>query len=301
ACYHIDDVLVDGVSVGAVGSYTFTNVTADHTIDASFAITNYTITASAGPGGSIAPSDAVTVACGSDQSFSITPAACYHIADVLVDGVSVGAVSSYTFTNVTADHTIDASFAITNYTITASAGPGGSIAPSDAVTVACGSDQSFTITPAACYHIADVLVDGVSVGAVSSYTFTNVTADHTIDASFAITNYTITASAGPGGSIAPSGAVTVSCGSDQSFTITPAACYHIADVLVDGVSVGAVSSYTITNYTITASAGLGGSIAPSGAVTVACGSDQSFTITPAACYHIADVLVDGVSVGAVSS
>src|SRR5258705_9054473 len=109
------------------------------------------------------------------------------------------------------------------------------IAPSGAVTVACGSDQSFTITPAACYHIADVLVDGVSVGAVASYTFTNVTADHTIDASFAITNYTITASAGPGGSIAPSGAVTVARGCGQSFPLTPERWV----LLADGLWVGA--------------------------------------------------------------
>ena len=40
-----------------------------------------------------------------------------------------------------------------------------------------GADQTFTITPDACYHIADVLVDGVSVGAVTSYTFTNVTGE----------------------------------------------------------------------------------------------------------------------------
>jgi hypothetical protein len=316
ACYSIADVLVDGVSVGAVSSYTFTNVTANHTIDASFVVNTYTITASAGPGGAISPTGAVSVTCGDDQSFTITPDACYSIADVLVDGVSVGAVSSYTFTNVTANHTIDASFVINTYTITASAGPGGAISPTGAVNVTCGDDQSFTITPDACYSIADVLVDGVSVGAVSSYTFTNVTANHTIDASFIVNTYTITASAGPGGAISPSGAVSVTCGEDQSFTVTPDACYLIADVLVDGVSVGAVSSYTFTNvtanhtidasfvlgsYTITASAGPGGAISPSGNVSVACGDDQSFTITPNACSHIVDVLVDGVSVGAVSS
>ena len=67
-----------------------------------------------------------------------------------------------------------------------------------------------------------MLVDGVSVGAVASYTFTDVAANHTIAASFAQTTYTITASAGAGGSINPSGAVTVNCGADQTFTITPA-------------------------------------------------------------------------------
>jgi hypothetical protein len=48
-----------------------------------------------------------------------------------------------------------------------------------------GDDQSFTITAAEGYHIADVLVDEVSVGVVGSYTFEDVTANHTIAASFA--------------------------------------------------------------------------------------------------------------------
>ena len=55
------------------------------------------------------------------------------------------------------------------------------------------------------------------------------------------TSYTITASAGTGGSIDPSGKVSVTSGSDKKFTITPADGYVIADVLVDGKSVGAVS------------------------------------------------------------
>ena len=70
------------------------------------------------------------------------------------------------------------------YTITASAGPNGSISPSGNVTVNQGSDKSLTITPDTDYSIADILVDGSSVGAISSYTFTNVTEDHTISATF---------------------------------------------------------------------------------------------------------------------
>src|SRR2546422_7055151 len=90
------------------------------------------------------------------------------------------------------------------------------------------------------------LVDGVSVGPVSSYTFSNATANHTIAASFAVDVETITASAGAGGAISPSGAVAVNCGSGQAFAITPDACHNIADVLVDGVSVGAGSNYTFS-------------------------------------------------------
>ena len=80
---------------------------------------------------------------------------------------------------------------ITNtYTITASAGSRGSISPSGNVTVNHGADKLFTITPDAGYQIDDVLVDGSSVGAVSSYTFTNVTEDHTISATFSLSTAT---------------------------------------------------------------------------------------------------------------
>ncbi|MGA2242279.1 MAG: metallophosphoesterase, partial [Verrucomicrobiota bacterium] len=74
----------------------------------------------------------------------------------------------------------------TNYTITATAGANGSISPSGAVGVPTGSNQSFTITPNGGYVVADVLVDDISQGAVTSYSFTNVVADHTISASFAV-------------------------------------------------------------------------------------------------------------------
>jgi len=52
--------------------------------------------------------------------------------------------------------------------------------------VSYGGSKTYTITADPGYHIEDVLVDGASVGAVTSYTFTNVTANHTIAASFAI-------------------------------------------------------------------------------------------------------------------
>jgi Secretion system C-terminal sorting domain/Bacterial Ig-like domain (group 2) len=73
-----------------------------------------------------------------------------------------------------------------NFTLTASSGTGGSISSSGATTVCSGNNQSFTITPNAGYTIADVLVDGVSQGAITTYTFSNVTANRTISASFAL-------------------------------------------------------------------------------------------------------------------
>ncbi|HEU5072012.1 MAG TPA: sialate O-acetylesterase [Verrucomicrobiae bacterium] len=211
--------------------------------------TNYTITASAGAGGAISPAGSVLVSSGSNQSFTIATDTNHVVSDVLVDGISVGAVSSYTFTNVIANHTIAATFAYNGYTITATAGSGGGISPSGAVPVPSGANQSFTITPLPGGSVSNVLVDGESQGAITHYTFTNVLADHTISATFSYTSYTISATAGTGGSITPTGAVSVGSGTSQTFTIAADAGYAIADVVVDSISRGAISEFTFTNVT----------------------------------------------------
>lgn len=71
-----------------------------------------------------------------------------------------------------------------SYVITASASIGGEISPDKRVVVSRGADQTFTIKPADGYVISDVLVDGKSVGQVTSYTFENVRAGHAIQALF---------------------------------------------------------------------------------------------------------------------
>jgi PKD domain/Secretion system C-terminal sorting domain len=247
----IQDVLVDGVSQGAISTYTFTNVTAAHTISVSFIAGANTITASAGANGSISPSGAVSVALGANQTFSISPNSCYQIADVLVDGISQGPLTTYTFTNVTTAHTISASFTQLNYNIVASSGANGIITPSGTTNVNCGLNQSYSFTPNGGFVIQDVLVDGVSQGAISSYTFSNVTAAHTINVSFVaiVANFTITASAGPNGSITPNGAVVIAGGASQTFNISAAGGFTILDVLVDGISQGPISSKTFSNVT----------------------------------------------------
>ncbi len=72
-------------------------------------IFNY-ITATSGANGTVTPSGSTAVQYGGSQSYSITPASGYNIQNVLVDGVSVGTPATYQFTNVTANHTISATF-----------------------------------------------------------------------------------------------------------------------------------------------------------------------------------------------
>ena len=70
------------------------------------------------------------------------------------------------------------------YTIKATAGTGGSISPSGSISVREGRDQTFTITPDKGYAVANVKIDGKSIGAVKSYTFENVSRTHTIEVIF---------------------------------------------------------------------------------------------------------------------
>lgn len=207
------------------------------------------ITATAGANGAISPSGVVGVIEGTDQTFTMLPNTGYHVSGVTVDGTPIGAVPSHTFTSVAANHTISVTFAINTYTLTATAGPHGSVSPNGTTTVNYGGDQTFTIAPASCYHIADVLLDGSSVGPVASLPLTNVSADHTISASFAIDVHTITATAGAHGTISPTGVIPADCGSSKIFTMSPDTKFYVFNVKVDGVSVGAPMSHTINPVT----------------------------------------------------
>jgi len=92
--------------------------------------------------------------------------------------------SSHSFTTMAGSSSNDVGNSTTYYAIMASAGTGGSITPSGNTSVAHGSDKTYTIAANDGYEIEDVLVDGVSVGAVSAYTFKNVKKAHTITVSF---------------------------------------------------------------------------------------------------------------------
>src|SRR5262249_8907297 len=108
----------------------------------------------------------------------------------------------------------DNTFTIRDPIIAASAGSGGSISPSGNVTVIYGDSQKFSISASdKCHFIADVKVDGVSVGTPSSYTFTNVQTDHTIAATFGVLGpFKLQSEVkGGGGTITPDGSTVVAC------------------------------------------------------------------------------------------
>ncbi len=243
------------------GYLTNTNVCIKAFVSETTAPVTYTITASAGSGGSISPSGSVSVEQGNSQTFTITPNSGYRIADVSVNGSSVGTVSSYTFSNVTANHRITATFeeiSSQQYTLTVNTVGNGSV-PLDP---AGGTYEAGTVVQLTANPGSGWLFNGWSGDLSGSATPTTITMDSnkTVIATFiqqSLQTYTIEATAGPGGSISPSGSVTVNEGADQSFTISANDGYQVEDVVVDEVSQGAVTSYdfvnVITDHTIQAS------------------------------------------------
>lgn len=155
-----------------------------------------------------------------------------------------------TFAMPKEDVELEAVYEITSYTVKASAGEGGTITPSGDVLVAHGNSAVFTITPEKGYHVKEVLADNKAVTLTDNqYTFTDVKEPHTISASFEkdITTITISASAGEGGNISPSGEIAAEIGSSVEFTVTPDDGYHVKEVLADDAVVSLTDGKYVFN------------------------------------------------------
>jgi len=261
----------------------------------------YAITASAGSNGTISPSGVITVNSGANQTFTVTPNAGYT-ANLTVDGNTVTLTNnSYTLINVIAPHTVTASF-----TPIQSPGDNSScvsiVAPAS---VNAGQNFSATVTmlntgstvwDTAVYHLGSqdprdnitwglgraVFNNAINPGSTVVMTFSatapstpgtysfdwemvhewvqwfgpKCTSTITVNTPVAST-YAITASAGSGGTISPSGVINVNSGANQTFTLTPNEGYT-ANLTVDGNTVTLTNnSYTLINvtapHTVTAS------------------------------------------------
>ena len=317
--YEIDKVYVDDLNIPAAvltGSYVFTNIKNHHTIYATFKPIMYTILATAGVNGSINPSGAVQVEHGNNQLFQIVPDVGCYVNTVFVDGVPVGAINNYTFENVTGTHTIHATFAKNLYQITTIAGANGTVSPQNPL-VEHGSDQTITFYPATGYKVNQVTIDGIdnpSAALAGSYTFLNVTAPHTISVTFTKLIFTITATHTTGGEIAPSGIDYIEYDMhSEIYVFNPWDGYYVQAAIIDGVNnaqaiadglyrfMNVQANHTIhivfapDNFTIVATAGVGGTINPEGAVTVPSGGSKLFHFSPETGFELARVIIDGIN------
>jgi hypothetical protein len=388
-----------GVQVTPNTQHSFT-VTSDRTFVANFQIKTYTITSSVnGANGTITPLGNTIVNHGASQNYTITPNSGFAINQVLVDGsnnptaVSTG---TYTFTNVTANHTIVASFSPAQYLLTlnpstgtlptgatnpitvtynatvgsidnasqpncifkgwfigttqilpstvwtwtsnqeaiavfdypilaTSSGPG-TISPSGSTNYTLGQNANYICTPNSGAHIVSVVVDGATVftgdnEVTQNYThlFSSIGAYHTIHVTFAQNCYALNPGniLGNGASINMVPANCVPHNANVTFNFV-ADCYDITNVIIDGDPKGPITTYSMTNitgplpiieiltvqqqYTITATpVGMTdpmGTIVPSGVTTVVCGEDVTYSFVPAqqVGIHVSLLLIDGASV-----
>ena len=277
---------------------TDSNVTADLSVTASFAINTYTVTATASANGTIAP-PTQSVNYGATASFAVTPSTGYT-ASVSGDTCTVthGSGTTWTTNAITANCGVTASFTLNTYTVTASAGANGTITP-PTQSVNYGATASFAVTPSTGYT-ASVSGDTCTVthGSGTTWTSNPITANCAVTASFAINTYTVMATAGANGTITPP-TQTVNYGATASFTVTPNTGYT-ASVTGDTCTVthgsgttwtsnaitancAVTASFAINTYTVTTTAGANGTITPP-TQSVNYGGTASFTVTPVTGY-----------------
>ena len=336
ACKYISDILFDGVSIVQGGTltfpytYTLPNVTSTLPFISFVYETHQKALSASVLGGNGAIQGPSTVDCGSYPTYFMIPDPGYKVETLTVDGVSVSPTNKYTFTVPINDdtHTIVVTFMECPFKIQFIKEGEGSIfqhfANGDSYEIIgsyAGVDYGmnhFTFEPAAHYTLQAVYVDGIyNLGATisGSYVFSNVTSNHTVKVVFEKEKYIILATAGPNGTITPSGNVAVSYGDDKTFTFTPNTSYGyvIDQVLVDGVNVPAavtagsytfetveaphtiyVSFKTATMYVTASSSGCG-SVSPNGTVAIPFNGTQIFTFAPNEGCKVIGVYVDGVS------
>jgi hypothetical protein len=133
------------------------------------------------------------------------------------------------------------------FTITTVAGPGGFISPGGSLVVDSGSSQPFVFGLYPGYVLDSVFVDGSYIGRPASYEFTNIVSSHTLRATFRAASFTVHATAGPGGTIFPTGDLVLSAGANKMYSMLPAAGYAVDSVLVDRIFVGSANYFWFSN------------------------------------------------------
>jgi subtilase family serine protease len=189
------------LTIGAsspLGTFPVTVTSVGGSITHSTAVTlviaqTYTITSSVnGGGGTIIPASASVVG-GGNAVLTITPMIGYHLTSLIDNGMDVTASvtnGTYTLMNVTANHTLIATFGINSYTVAGSIVVGsGTISPTSA-SIHHGNPATFTLTPASGYTLGGLTDNGIPVSATENprgtfiYTITSVTENHAVQASF---------------------------------------------------------------------------------------------------------------------
>ena len=176
-----------------------------------------------------------------------------------VTNESIGKEYYVVVTDWLGDSVISAVYTVENinltfYSITIICGENGQISPSTNFEALRGSDINFEITPDVGFELDKVLVNGQPISVIGNkFTVQNLAADTTIEVMFKqtqtipLTTYTITISVNGYGTANPVGVKTVNAGTDTEITFTANEGYKVEKVLVNGINIGSVKTYTVKN------------------------------------------------------
>ncbi len=210
---------------------------------------SYTVSAYAGTGGTVTPSSR-TVTQGNTTTFTVSPSTGYSRGSVSGDAAGGSwSGNTYTTASVTQNRSLTFSFVLNTYTVTATAGTGGTVSPSSR-SVTHGNTTTFTVSPSTGYSRGSVSGDAAG-GSWSGNTYTTapVTQDRSLTFSFVLNTYTVTAAAGTGGTVSPSSR-SATHGNTTTFTVSPATGYTRGSVSGDA-SGGSWSGNTYTTAPVT--------------------------------------------------
>ena len=268
------------------------NVTANVDVTANFAIDTFTLTYTAGAGGSLAGETSQTVAyLGSGTAVTAVPDTGYHFVN-WSDGSTA---NSRTDTSITANVNVTANFAIDTFTLNYTSGTGGVLTGEASQVVNYGSDGSqVTAVPDTGYHFVS-WSDGSTI---NPRTDENITSDLNVTANFAINTFTLNYAAGAGGSLEGIASQTVNYnGSGTAVEAVPNTGYHFVN-WSDGsttnprtdpdvtANLNVTANFAIDTFTLNYAAGENGSLTGETSQTVNYGADGSqVTAVPSTGYH----------------
>jgi len=298
---------VNWTKVGGIGTVEFANANADTTtvtvtggdasIQANFSTKSYTLTISAGSGGTVNPAGNVPVDHDEQTQIQALPNSGYHFINwIKVSGTGQASFadpdSSETSVSVSGGNvTIQAVFEINTYTLTIQAGSGGTVNPSGIYQVTHGAAFSISASPEASTNfITWTKVDGTGIAefanAGAATTTVRLTGgDATIQANFSTKSYVLTVGATAGGTVLPSGAIAVDHGEAIDISATPASGYNFSGwvkqtgsgtvtfdnpaaaqttVSLTGGNATIQATFTLKQYSLTIQPGSGGTVNPSG-------------------------------------
>lgn len=187
--YRFDSWVEDNAVLSRDASFSLNNITKSHDITAVFTQSKFSLTLGCSPADSGTVSGQGTYERGNSIKITAVPKSGYRFAGWFENGIMVNPNPEYTVNEIDRDRNLVAAFEMEGaviYTITASASTAnGTVTPEGRTTITQGSGILYTITPKDGYSISTVYIDGISIGPVSSYSFTDVRNDHSITADFA--------------------------------------------------------------------------------------------------------------------